>query len=82
MRQVAAAPTRVGDLTVRLVAEFRGAALTGRVLRIDNRGANPVTIDPAQLMPAGSLAVSVADRELAPHTATTLYVVQNGSAGA
>jgi conjugal transfer pilus assembly protein TraK len=82
MRQVAVAPTRVGDLTVRLIAEFRGAALTGRVLRIDNRGAKPVTIDPVQLTPAGSLAASVADRELAPHAATTLYVVQDGSAGA
>ena len=82
MRQVAAAPTRVGDLTVRLIAEFRGAALTGRVLRIDNRSAKPVTIDSAQLTPAGSFAVSVADRELAPHGATTLYVVQDGSAGA
>lgn len=82
MRQVAAAPTRVGDLTVRLVAEYRGAALTGRVLRIDNRGAKPVTIDSAQLTPAGSLAVSVADRELGAQQATTLYVVLDGSAGA
>jgi conjugal transfer pilus assembly protein TraK len=82
MRQVAAAPTRVGDLTVRLIAEFRGSALSGKVLRIDNRSAKPVTIDPAQLTPAGSLAVSVTDRQLAPHGATTLYVVQNGSAGA
>ncbi|MFV1919643.1 type-F conjugative transfer system secretin TraK [Sphingomonas sp. MJ1 (PH-R8)] len=82
MRQVAAAPTRIGDVTVRLIAEFRGAALTGKVLRIDNRSAKPVTIDPAQLTPAGSLAVSVTDRELAPHGATTLYVVQDGSAGA
>jgi len=56
--------------------------LGGKVLRIDNRGAKPVTIDPAQLTPAGSLAVSVTDRELAPHAATTLYVVQDGSAGA
>lgn len=82
MRQVAAAPTRVGDLSVRLVAEFRGAALTGRVLRIDNRGTKTVPVDPAQLTPAGSLAVSVADRELGPHQATTLYVVLDGSAGA
>ncbi|WP_245841901.1 type-F conjugative transfer system secretin TraK [Sphingomonas lenta] len=82
LRQVAAAPTKVGDLSVRLIAEYRGARLTAKVIRVDSRSEKPVAIDPAQLAPSGTLAVSVGQRELPPRGATTVYVVQDGSAGA
>ena len=82
LRHVAAAPTQVGDLSVRLIAEYRGARLTARVIRVDSRSEKPVAIDPAQLAPSGTLAVSVGQKELPPRGATTVYVVQDGSAGA
>jgi conjugal transfer pilus assembly protein TraK len=81
VRQVASAPTRVGDLSVRLIAEYRGGRLTGKVLRIDNRAAKAVVIDPAAVAPNGSLAISIGTAELAPHGATTMYLVQDAGAG-
>lgn len=82
LRQVASAPTRVGDLSVRLIAEYRGAALTAKVLRVDNRASKPVTVEPEQVTPARALAISVGQTELPAGGATTIYVVQDGSAGA
>lgn len=75
LRQVAAAPTRIGELTVRLIAEYRGAALVGRVLRIDNRGTKPATVRPGDIAPSGTLALSVATPELAPGAASTVWLV-------
>jgi conjugal transfer pilus assembly protein TraK len=77
--QPVAAPIRVGELTVRLISEYRGAELTGKTLRIDNRGAKPVMVRSADLAPAGTLAVSILDPDLASGEATTAYVV--GPAG-
>ena len=82
LRQVAAAPTRVGDLSIRLIAEYRGATLTGKVIRIDNPSTRPVAIDPAQVTPAGALAISIGAGQLAPRGATTVYVVESGRTGA
>lgn len=76
VRQPAAAPTRVGDLELRLVAEYRGAGLTGRHFRVDNRGDATVTLDPGTAVPGPALAVSVGVPTLAPKTGTNLFVVQ------
>ena len=82
LRQVAAAPTRIGDLSVRLIAEYRGAALVGKVLRIDNRGAKPAAVRTSDIVPSGTLAASVAASELAPGAATTLFIVGTKGTGA
>ncbi len=82
LRQVAGPPTHVGELRVQLVAEYRGARLRGRTLRIDNRSAKPVTIDPVRITPSGTLAISVGARELPAGGATTVHLVQDGGAGA
>lgn len=79
IRQPASAPAKVGDLSVRLIAEYRGAALKGKVLRIENRGKKPMILREADLAPQGTLAVTISRPELAPGEATAAYLVgQNG----
>lgn len=82
LRQVAATPSRIGTLSVRLIAEYRGAALVGKVLRIDNRGAGPATVQPGDIAPSGTLAISVASPQLAPGAATTVWLVGRKGEGA
>jgi len=82
LRQVAAAPVRIGTLSVRLIAEYRGAALVGRVLRIDNRGSRVATVKPSDVAPSGTLAFSIGTNELAPNAATTLWLVGTQGEGA
>lgn len=82
VRQPAAAPIRIGELTVRLIAEYRGGSLVGRTLRIDNRSTKAVTVSPEQISPAGTLAASIAVPELKSGEATTAYVVGQAGEGA
>lgn len=79
VRQPSGSTSRVGDLAIRLIAEYRGAALKGKVLRIENKGSAPVVLKEADLAPRGTLAVTIADATLAPGGATAAYLVgQNG----
>ncbi len=82
LRQVAAPPVRIGSLSVRLIAEYRGAALVGKVVRIDNRGTKSVTVKPSDIAPSGTLALSIGASELAPQAATTLWLVGTQGEGA
>lgn len=75
VRQSAQLPARVGSLELQLIAEYRGAALAGKVIRIANRGAKSVTLSERDLSPQDSLAVSIAEPNLAPGTSTTAFVV-------
>lgn len=79
IKQPAAAAVRVGELGIRLIAEYRGNKLVGKTLRIDNRSARPVTVRGTDIAPSGTLAVSITDPDLASGEATTAYVV--GAAG-
>ncbi|TGX49145.1 conjugal transfer protein TraK [Sphingomonas gei] len=79
MRQRALRPVYVGTLKVQMIAEYRGADLTGRVLRIENKGPASVTLTEATVAPASALAVSIAEPKLDPGKVTTAYLVsQNG----
>lgn len=79
MRQRALRPVYVGKLKVQMIAEYRGADLTGRVLRIENKGDVAVTLTEATVAPNSALAVSIADPKLEPGKVTTAYLVsQNG----
>jgi len=79
MRQRALRPVYVGDLKVQMIAEYRGQDLTGKVLRIENRGQAQVELTEASVAPASALAVSIAQAKLAPGKVTTAYLVsQNG----
>ena len=78
IRQPTTAPVHVGSLSVRLIAEYRGARLTGKALRIENRGAVPVTLKEAELAPQGTLAVTIARPVLAPGDAKSAWLVGQG----
>ncbi|MFV0923522.1 type-F conjugative transfer system secretin TraK [Sphingomonas parapaucimobilis] len=80
MRQRSLKPVYVGNLKVQMIAEYRGEALTGRVLRIENKGTAETTLTEASVAPASSLAVSIAEPKLAPGRVTTAYLVsRNGN---
>ena len=75
VRQRAAMPARVGDLEIQLIADYRGASLTGKVVRVHNRGSKPVTLAERDLAPRDTLALSIAEPKLEPGTSTTAFVV-------
>ena len=75
MRQRSLKPVYVGDLKVQMIAEYRGEALTGRVLRIENKGTAETVLTEATVAPASALAVSIAEPKLAPGRVTTAYLV-------
>ena len=80
MRQRSLKPVYVGDLKVQMIAEYRGDTMTGRVLRIENKGTQPTTLTEATVAPATALAVSIAEAKLAPGMVTTAYLVsRNGN---
>jgi conjugal transfer pilus assembly protein TraK len=52
MEKAALVPVRAGDVTVQLLAQYRGLDLTGRVLRIENTGKAATDLSEAQIAPA------------------------------
>lgn len=80
IRQPTTMPVSVGQLSVRLIAEYRGAAFVGKSLRIENKGTAPVVLREADLAPQGTLAVTIAKPDLAPGEATSAWLVGNGAA--
>lgn len=72
-------PVHVGDLKVQMMAEYRGSNLSGKILRIENKGMSPIELNERTVAPASALAVSIAEPSLAPGKVTTAYLVsQNG----
>lgn len=81
MRQRTLRPVYVGKLKVQMIAEYRGIELSGRVLRIENKGPAEVELTEGMVAPASALAVSLAESRLAPGKVTTAYLVsQNAQA--
>lgn len=68
-------PVMVGTLKVQMVTEYRGAALAGRVLKIENKGRQLVSLGEGTIAPSNAIAVSVANPQLKPGEATTAYIV-------
>ena len=81
MRQPVRNPVRVGDLKVQEIAEYRGTALTGQVLRIENKGTRPAVLGDSVIAPSNAVAVTVAETTLAPGAVTTAYIVLPGPTG-
>jgi conjugal transfer pilus assembly protein TraK len=79
VRQASGLPSRAGPIEVQLIAEYRGASLAGKVIRLANRGDALATIAERDLAPLGALAVAIANPVLEPGAATTAYIV--GQAG-
>ncbi|MFW2449047.1 type-F conjugative transfer system secretin TraK [Qipengyuania profunda] len=71
----ARAPVNVGDIKVQLVSEYRSPTMTGKVLRIENTGAAPMTLQEELIAGDGAIAVSISNRDLASGQATAAYVV-------
>ncbi|WP_366522362.1 type-F conjugative transfer system secretin TraK [uncultured Novosphingobium sp.] len=69
-------PVQVGALSVQLIGLYRGAALVGEMLRVENRGERQADLTEEQIAPKGALAVSIVHPRLAPHEATTVFVVE------
>ena len=76
MRQPVRASVRVGDLKVRMITEYRGNELTGKVIRIENQGSEPLVIADDVVAPSNATAVSIAEPNLVPGASTTAYIVQ------
>ena len=65
----------VGELKVQMITEYRGLDLTGRMLRIENRGKAAVQLDGQVIAPSNAVAVSVSQSALKPGEATTAFIV-------
>ena len=75
MRQPVLNSVHVGDLKVQMIAEYRGAALTGKVIRIENNGRAPMVLTERVVAPSDALAITIAEPNLAAGAATTAYIV-------
>jgi conjugal transfer pilus assembly protein TraK len=71
----ARAPVNVGDLKVQLVSEYRSPTMTGKVLRIENTGAAPMTLQEEIIAGEGAIAVTISNPNLESGQATAAYVV-------
>lgn len=70
------APVQVGSLSTQLIGLYRGSALVGEMLRIENRGEKDIDLIEEQIAPRGALAVSIVHPRLGAHEATTVFVVE------
>lgn len=75
MRQPVLGAVHVGDLKVQMIAEYRGSTLTGKVIRIENNGRSPTVLTERVVAPSNAVAITIAEPNLAPGTATTAYIV-------
>jgi conjugal transfer pilus assembly protein TraK len=75
IRQRVLAPVNVGSLMVQMIGEYRGAQMTGKTLRIENKGSKPVDLT-EESVSSNAIAVSIANPSLKPGEVTTAYVVQ------
>lgn len=75
IRQVAAKPTRIGNLEVQLVAEYRGSSLLGKVIRLTNKGGELLELAEREIAPRDSVAVSLSTSTLKSGATTTAYLV-------
>ncbi len=75
IRQAAAPPSRIGDLEVQLIAEYRGSSLLGKVIRLTNKSAETLNITESDIAPRDSVAVSLATSTLKSGASTTAYLV-------
>jgi conjugal transfer pilus assembly protein TraK len=82
VRQAPGGASRVGDLKIQPIAEYRGTGLIGRVVRIDNLGDVPAKLAPGDFAGIASVALSLGTESLAKGQATTLWVVERAGAGA
>ncbi|MDE8653332.1 type-F conjugative transfer system secretin TraK [Novosphingobium album (ex Liu et al. 2023)] len=82
VRQSSGLPARVGDLEIQLIADYRGGALAGKVIRLANRGRKPLTLAEADLASSQTLAISIGQPTLKLGESTVAFIVgANGGLG-
>ena len=69
-------PVMAGTLRLQALGTYSGVTLSGRILRLENRGSASVTLREDQVAPRDALAVSIASPVLAPGQVTTAWVVE------
>lgn len=79
IRQPALAPIVRGALKVQLLMEYRGFALIGKAVRIENVSNKPLILTEAQVDPRHARAIAIEDPNLKPGQATMAYVVREGA---
>lgn len=72
-------PVNIDALSVQMVGQYVGAAYTGKLLKITNRGAKPAVLTEDKVAPADAVAVSITNPRLAPGEATTAFIVQRSA---
>lgn len=75
IRQPVAFGRSVGDLRVRLVAEYEGAGLIGKVIHVTNKGKTPAAVNAGRFATSNTIAQSAMAERLAPSEATEIYLV-------
>lgn len=70
------APVHAGALSVQLISQYRSPTLTGKVLRVQNTSAEPVTLTEELVAGDRAIAVSIANPSLAPGQMTAVYIVK------
>lgn len=75
IRQSAARPARVGELELQLIADYRGAELAGKVIRVTNRGMADFALRSGDLAPKDTLAIAIVQSTLEPGASTSVFVV-------
>jgi len=75
VRQSPATPARVADLELQLIAEYRGAELAGKVVRVTNRGRAVLTLHSGDLAPRDTHAIAILQPTLEPGASTSVFVV-------
>lgn len=70
-------PVMVGTLRLQALGTYSGIMLTGRILRLENRGSASVTLREEQVAPRDAIAVSIASPVLASGQVTTAWVVEH-----
>lgn len=75
MRQPVLNAVHVGALKVQMIAEYRGTALIGKVIRIENAGKVPAVLSEKVVAPSNAVAITIAEPNLAPGAVTTAYIV-------
>lgn len=75
VRQASSLPARVGDLELQLIADYRGASLAGKVVRVTNRGREVARLREADFAPRDTLAITIVEPALDPGASTSVFVV-------
>ena len=75
IRQPNRAPQRLGPLTLQFITEYRGIALTGRVVRIENVSREAVPLDDRTIGPESAVAVSVTKSSVGPGEVAMMFVI-------